>query len=253
MRRSDDPYRYQELMACVFARELKNHTFGLVGAHSLVPMAACLLARELDAPDLSWVSGGSGYVNPSPPLVLSSSDYRFRAEAVLGMDRVLQLQGRHLDFFFAGGFQFDQWGATNLVGVPGEEKGRWKFRGPGTAGVPFMRRAKRVLYYTTRHSPRVLVPQVDYRSASLPPPTDPSAGDSPHLLVTPLAVFEFNPQQGQFRVKAMHPGVEQEELRKQTAFELVIPEDVPSTPPPTDLELELLREVVDPHKLLRRY
>jgi hypothetical protein len=44
----------------------------------------------------------------------------------------------------------------------------------------------------------------------------------------------------------VHPGVTVEEVVKATGFELAIPEVVPETRLPTDTELALIRERIDP-------
>jgi hypothetical protein len=48
------------------------------------------------------------------------------------------------------------------------------------------------------------------------------------------------------RIRSLHPGVTVEEVQELTGFPLVVPEDVPVTRLPTDEELRLIREVLDP-------
>jgi hypothetical protein len=47
----------------------------------------------------------------------------------------------------------------------------------------------------------------------------------------------------------VHPGVTVAEVVEATGFELVVDGDVPESRPPTDEELHLIREVVDPNGL----
>ena len=51
------------------------------------------------------------------------------------------------------------------------------------------------------------------------------------------------------RLKALHQGVSVEQVVEATGFELIIPEQVPFTEPPTEAELALVRSL-DPE---RRY
>jgi hypothetical protein len=51
------------------------------------------------------------------------------------------------------------------------------------------------------------------------------------------------------RLKATHPGVSMEDVIAATGFELVIPEQVYVTEPPSAEELRLLREEIDPERL----
>lgn len=256
MKKENKSYSKAELMACIFSRELEDHSFGLVGAHSLIPMAACALAQELHAPNLTWVSGGSGFVNPSPPLVLSSSEFRSQADAILPINRLLRLQGRHLDFFFAGGLQFDPTGATNLVGTGNPAEQKYTFRGPGSAGVAFTGRSRRVFYYTTRHSVRVFRKKVDFRSSSPNSSLKISKSKNSvfsHMLVSPLAIFTFNPPNEPLKLTSIHPGHNYQEIQDRTEFKIeTSPEEsIPITSPPTGEEIEFLRKI-DRKKLLQR-
>jgi glutaconate CoA-transferase subunit B len=259
VRKRKDKYSIPELMACVFSREIENHTLGFIGAHALIPMAACSLAQKMHAPDLTWVSGGSGYINPSPPLTHSSSDYRDRAEAILPINRLLRIQGRHLDFFFAGGIQFDPQGATNLVGTRSSKTNNFSFRGPGSAGVTFLARARRVFYYTTRHDTLVFKKKVEFRSAT---PVRPQLTRKPleaplfHILVSSLGIFEFAPPDRSLSLVSLHPGISFSEVQKNTGFKLEEPslkKPIPFTEPPTEEEMVILRDEIDPKGLLRRH
>ena len=47
------------------------------------------------------------------------------------------------------------------------------------------------------------------------------------------------------RVRSLHEGVTADAVKEATGFTLSIPDDVPTTDPPTEDELRLLRERVD--------
>jgi len=48
----------------------------------------------------------------------------------------------------------------------------------------------------------------------------------------------------------LHPGVGLDKVKAETGFELVIPKHIGRTEPPTEKELRILREEVDPLKLV---
>jgi hypothetical protein len=48
------------------------------------------------------------------------------------------------------------------------------------------------------------------------------------------------------RVRWLHPGVSVGDVVDNTGFELDFPDMIPTTPEPTDDELRLIREVLDP-------
>lgn len=253
-----EKYSVQELVACALSRELKDNTLGLVGASALVPMAACMLAQEMHAPNLTWISGGSGYVNPLPPLVVSSSAYRSRAEAILPFDRLLVMQGQNIDFFFAGAMQVDNMGRMNLVGVGDPLHNKYVTRGPGSAGVSFSGRTKRLFIYLNHHDKRIFVKKLDFVSAV---PQKPMIIDEVtkkvknHILVSPLGVFDFAPPEKTMNIVSIHPGVTLEQVIENTGFEFsekIDEASIPITNEPTEDELEILRESIDPKKLLRR-
>ena len=54
------------------------------------------------------------------------------------------------------------------------------------------------------------------------------------------------------RLKSVHPGVTIEQVIENTGFDLIIPQVVPETEPPTQEELSILRNRVDPEGLLRK-
>jgi glutaconate CoA-transferase subunit B len=66
--------------------------------------------------------------------------------------------------------------------------------------------------------------------------------------VTDLAVFGFEPEKRRMQVLSLNPGVTREELQDNTGFALDFSPHLGVTEPPTDQELELLREL-DPDRL----
>jgi len=48
------------------------------------------------------------------------------------------------------------------------------------------------------------------------------------------------------RLRSLHPGVTLDEVVAATGFELAVGGDVPATRAPSDVELRLIREVLDP-------
>ena len=65
------------------------------------------------------------------------------------------------------------------------------------------------------------------------------------MVVTPLGVFDFATPDKSMRLASLHPGVSADEVRDNTGFDLAIPDDVPTTPEPTDEEMFQRRRMVD--------
>lgn len=249
-----------EMMAITMAREVVDGDFAGVGAVGHVPAAAMRLAQLTHAPNASWFSGGSGAVNPRPDTLYDTpSDYRnlLTAEAVIHMEEVVDFEmSMRFDLGFFGGMQIDKYGNVNMAVI-----GDWKnptVRGPGTVGTIFMGGFKRVILFTYRHTARTYVDKVDFvtgpghlsggssRAAKLRPE---SVG--PVLVVTPLAVMDFEDETKHMRLRSYHAHSSVAEVRANTSFDLLVPGDVGVTPPPTDEELTVLRGVVDRQGVLR--
>jgi acyl CoA:acetate/3-ketoacid CoA transferase beta subunit len=106
-------------------------------------------------------------------------------------------------------------------------------------------------YWVPGHSDRVFVEKVDVvsgigydRAKALGPLA--SRFHEIRRVVSNLGVFDFDTPDHRMRLASLHPGVSLEEVERNTAFELVIPERVLETRAPSDAELRLLREVIDP-------
>lgn len=242
-------YSTVELMATVLARCFRPGEVVVMGAVPGLPLAACRLARALHAPDLWYIVGGSGAVNPDPAQAPASScDPRLApAACTLPLTDVVLLEGRGdaLDVFCAGGLQIDAYGNCNLICI-----GDWarpKLRGPGTVGLPFLPAVRRSVIYTMAHNPRTLVERVDFVSGpghpAGPDQERPYRQEGPSLVVTPLATLDFDPQTRRMRLATVHPGVSAAEVAAATGFPLAAPPDVPETPPPTAAELAALRRM----------
>jgi hypothetical protein len=70
--------------------------------------------------------------------------------------------------------------------------------------------------------------------------------------VSNLGVFDFETPDHSMRLRSVHPGSSVEEIREQTGFGLVADEPVPETRLPSDEELRLIREAIDPKGLRDR-
>ena len=67
-----------------------------------------------------------------------------------------------------------------------------------------------------------------------------------------LEGFDFDTTDNSMQLRSVHPGVTVDEVVAATGFELVIPGEVPESRLPTDEELRLIREVIDPKGLRER-
>jgi glutaconate CoA-transferase, subunit B len=255
----------KEYMATVIAHDLRDGEWVEVGANLPVPRAGALLAHLTHGPNMNvMLALTKAYLRDEPVIEEFEfiTDVRAMrwAEAYYPHDRLLSdMKGRKNGVFFCGGIQIDRYGNSNLIGV-GDDFKKLKFRGPGAIGTcnATVMNARYHLIATS-HSPRTLVERCDFISAvGYGDGTDPDIrtrlglGDSaPKYIITPLCVFDFNPETRAARLKSVHHGVTVDQVVDATGFEVEVPADVPTTPGPTDDELHILRHRLDTRGALR--
>ncbi|MFF0536101.1 CoA-transferase subunit beta [Streptomyces coelicoflavus] len=127
----------------------------------------------------------------------------------------------------------------------------------GVRGAPVNTLNNPTSYWVPKHSARVFVERVDmvsgvgYDRASAAGPAATRYHRVPEV-VTNLGVFDFETPDRTMRLRSLHPGVTVEQVTGATGFALTVPDEVPFTREPTEAELRLIREVVDPKGLRER-
>lgn len=58
-----------------------------------------------------------------------------------------------------------------------------------------------------------------------------------------MGVYGFDEETKKMKLLAVHPGVTINDVKENSSFELIIPEKVETTEPPTEEELRLLHEI----------
>jgi glutaconate CoA-transferase subunit B len=81
----------------------------------------------------------------------------------------------------------------------------------------------------------------------LPPDTGPS------VIITNKAVMRFDPETKEAYLATYHPGSTIDEIVENTGWELKVPDGVTETEPPTAEELRVIREVIDPTRMIKIY
>ena len=270
----------KEMMAIVFARDLKDGERVCSGAHTEVSFAAVMLAQKMHAPNLRLQLGGTCFLcnvadMEIDELPVTSVDYRilqWAESACHDHPETFQFYGPpggrryyeenspyrntnkywFADKFFAGGIQADRYGNVNLIGIGTRDK--LAVRGPGTVGINDVVVTVRDPYvFVTHHDTRRLVEKVDF--VSMPGKRTCKElnflGGGAKWIVTPKAIFDFDPREDVARLAATFPGVAEDDVRKNTGFSFNKSPDFAPVPPPTRDELEILRDEVDRKGVLR--
>ncbi len=71
------------------------------------------------------------------------------------------------------------------------------------------------------------------------------SGRGPSVVVTDLAVYHFG-EDGQMRLDTLHPGASLDDVQAAMGWNVQVAHDLAETPAPSDEELRLIREVLDP-------
>ncbi|MBC6460248.1 CoA-transferase subunit beta [Actinomadura sp. HBU206391] len=156
----------------------------------------------------------------------------------------LVLNGRR--HVMLGASQMDRHGSSNISCI-----GDWarpKAQLLGARGAPGNTHCNTTSYWIPRHSPRVFVDRVDMVSGL---GWDRGAHEI-RVVVTDLAVLDFATPDRGMRLRSVHPGVTVDEVVDRTGFDLVIEGEVPESRQPTEEELRIIREVLDPGGLRDR-
>lgn len=250
-------YNPMELMVCVASRFLEDGASVSVGTG--VPCAAAMLAQKLYSPNLLifFEAGGVAPLIPTMPISVGDSRTMYKAIYATSMTEVMDsLQRGMVDYCFLGGAQIDLYGNLNSTMI-GTDYRHPKVRFPGSGGAnDFGSLAWKILVVTPQ-SPRRFVPKVDFittpgfltgpgarEKAGLPP------GTGPYKVITNLAVLGFDEETKRMSVESVHPGYKLEDVQENTGFELLLTGKPEVTEPPTVRELEILRNEVDPYRMV---
>lgn len=248
-------YSNAELMACVAARELRDGEVVFVGIG--LPNLACNLARATHAPRLTLIyeSGAIGAQPERLPVSVGDPSLVTGSLMICGMADVFQLflQNGRIEVGFLGGAQVDRWGNINTT-VIGEYASP-KVRLPGSGGAAEIAIHARRTLIIARLNPRAFPAQVDFitspghrarggtrRELGMP-------GAGPTRVITDKAILAANASTGELELAALYPGVSVDDVRRGVGWELAVREALDEVVGPSEDELRLLRETLDPQRL----
>jgi len=200
-----------------------------------IPRIGGLLARMSFEPDLVMTDGEAMFTTADDVLE-AWNPYR-------SMFDVVWSGRRHV---IMGGSQIDPHGNHNFAAIGDMHRPRAQLL--GVRGAPGNTVNHPVSYWIPKHSPRVFTPRVDMVSGV---GYDRGARDL-RVVVTNLAVLDFETPERVMRLRSVHPGVEAGEVVAATGFPLAVPDEVPVTRAPTAEELGLIRNRLDPTGMRER-
>ncbi|HEX6506439.1 MAG TPA: CoA-transferase subunit beta [Chloroflexota bacterium] len=242
-------YSTVEMMAVAAARTLKNEDVCFVGIGA--PSVACNLARLTHAPNITLIYE-SGTIGTKPdvlPLSIGDPELCETALTTVSVPEMFRywLQGGRISIGFLGGAQIDRFGNINSSVIGNYEHP--KVRLPGGGGAPEIASLCGQTYVVMRQSRRSFVERVDFITSF----GYGTGGDhrqrlgihtqGPTLVVTDLCLLRPDPRTKELVVTSIHQGVTREDIIQQTGWPVRFADAVEQTPPPTDTELAVLRDL----------
>jgi glutaconate CoA-transferase, subunit B len=244
-------YSSAELLTINAARLLLDGDVVFVGVG--LPNLACNLARRTHAPNLVMIYE-AGVIGAQParlPLSIGDPTLVSGALSVCSMYDIFAfyLQRGNVDVGFMGGAQIDRFGNINATVIGSYEHP--KVRLPGSGGSMEIAAWANRCYIITPHQKRRFPEKLDFRTSAgfLGGRAERQAahlrGGGTQAVVTDLGILEPD-ENGELTLTALHPEATIEQARANTGWELKVAANLRTTQPPTDAELRILREELDP-------
>ena len=242
-------YTSTELLACAAARLLEDKKSVLVGTG--LPMIAALLAQRMHAPNLLIIfeAGGIGPQVPVLPISVGDSRTFHRAVAASSMHDVMSAcQAGYVDYGFLGAAMLDARGNINTTVIG--DWGRPTTRLPGSGGANDLGSLCHRTIIIVRQDKRRFVDKVDF--VTTPGYLDgPGARErvglpertGPYRVISQLGIYGFDQATKWLQLLALHPGVTVEDIQANSSFEILIPDEIQTTQPPTEEERRLLHKI----------
>jgi len=255
MEQTANDYTTDELMCTCIARQIEDGEAVAQGIATPLVAAGYILAKLTHAPNITFTSAiGNTVCDGWQPLSVSRIEETWLGRAIRLLS-FAEISGEVLptmqpkEFFRPA--QIDAYGNFNNVVIGDYYQPRLRL--PGCGGIADVTNFSRRIYlYVPRHERRVFVEKLDFRSGVgyLAEESQEErwkrgiTSPGPRYLVSDLGQFDF--ANGRLRLASCHPGVTVEEVEARTGFPLETAPDFEETTPPTEEEVRLLREEIDP-------
>jgi glutaconate CoA-transferase subunit B len=249
-------YTSADQMVVAGAHQIKDDDIVYVGLG--LPFLASLLAKYTHAPGCTIIiENGIVRTTVFPlPAATDTLGSQTMSDQLTGLFYISCLgQAGHISTGFIGAGQVDRYGNVNdtVVGDYYNPVHRWAGSGGANDVMSFCQRTITMLRQSQRRFPE----KVDFitcpgyldgkpgqrEKAGLPPDTGPS------MVITDLGCYVF--QDGEMVLKSIHAGVgiTLDRVKAEVGWDIRVSPDLEETAPPTEEEIRILREKVDPNQI----
>jgi glutaconate CoA-transferase subunit B len=250
-------YSPSELMIVSASRALQGSRVVFVGVG--MPNIACNLARRDHSPNIELVyeSGVFGAHPARLPLSIGDPTLVSDATSVTGINDLfmLYLQGGRVDVALLGGAQIDRFGNLNTTVIG--DYANPKARLPGSGGACEIATNAKKVFMIMRLKKRAFVDKLAFRTS----PGHLDGGDArkrlglpgngPELVITDRALFSFDNPDREMMLTELAPGETVDSIRAEAGWDLRVSAEIRPMTPPTENELDIIRQQLDPEGLYR--
>lgn len=239
-----DSISLAEICICAASKAWKDDGEILATGIGLIPRIAAGLAKLTQNPDLMMTDGETYLISEPAPMGKRDVSYD-QVEGYMSYSRVFDNLWGGKRHAMVTPTQIDCFGQTN-ISVIGEYTSP-KVQLLGVRGFPgnFINHKNSI--FIPNHSVKTFVNgEVDMVSGMGYKNKQLSNGKFEiKVVVTNLGVFDFNGTDNSLQLLSLHPGASVDDVKLNTGFEISISSET-ITPMPSEEELILIREVLDP-------
>jgi glutaconate CoA-transferase subunit B len=247
-KQQEQNYTSSEMMIVAAARALANTRTVFVGVG--LPNIACNVARATVSPNLELIyeSGVYGARPARIPLSIGDPTLVTGATSVISMADLfgLYLQGGLIEVALLGGAQIDRYGNLNSTVIGNYQSPTTRL--PGSGGACEIATNVQRTFIIMHLKQRAFVEHLDFvtspghlsggtarQQLGLP-------GQGPQLVITDKALFDFANDEREMQLTSLYPSVTVEDVRAETSWEVRLAETITRVPPPTENELQCIRQ-----------
>jgi len=239
----------QEMMSIAASRMLSSDDVCLVGIGA--PSVACNLARLTHAPGIRLIYE-SGTIDTKPqvlPLSVGDGELCDTALVTVSLPEIFRywLQAGRVTVGFLGAAQIDRYANLNTTVIG--DYATPAVRLPGAGEAPEIAHGCRRSFIIIEMSPRRFVEELSFVTTfgfgrggnhrqELGIHTE-----GPVAVITDLCILRPDPVTRELVVTSLHPGVSREDVQQACGWPIRFADDLTQTPPPTELEVNTLREL----------
>ncbi len=241
-------YSLAELMIVAGAEAFRNDGEVLATGIGLIPRLAASLAMKTFNTDLMMTDSEAWLLSEPNPVSGRGADYQQKNETWMGFSRIFDNVWSRKRHAMVGPTQIDQYGQANISALGGTYD-KPKVQMLGVRGFPGNSISHANSFFVPSHNAKVfvggecdMVASIGYNPERLPKGYTLDDIDI-RLVITDLCVMDWGGPNHQLRLVSLHPGISVEQVVENTGFDICIPDNVPTTPAPTEEQLAIIAEL----------